>query len=90
MEGVRLKKVKIEGATGEISRILASVDYYAVLEVERSAESAEIKKAYRTKQVRDWHTHTHAQAHTHTRAHSDNSPVLTVAFSARALCTWPC
>lgn len=51
-ESVRLKPEAPAGATGEIARILNAKDYFAVLDVPREADGAEVKKAKMSKMVR--------------------------------------
>jgi hypothetical protein len=48
---VRLPVLNVAGASGEIARILAARDHFAVLEVARDAEATDIKRAFRQKQV---------------------------------------
>lgn len=38
-----------EGAGGEVARVLSCTDYYQVLEVERTADEATIRRAKRSK-----------------------------------------
>jgi len=48
---VRLKPQAPPGATGEIERILNARDHFAVMDVPRDCDTAEIKKAFRSKLV---------------------------------------
>lgn len=48
---MRLKPLAPAGATGEIARILNARDHFAVMDVEREADTAEVKKAFRSKLV---------------------------------------